>query len=151
MDFRILGPLEALDGGRVVGLGGARQRALLAVFLLHRGETLSTDRLIDDLWGERAPPTAAKSVQVYISRLRTALASAEGDGSSGVIVTREHGYELRVDPDRLDAHRFERLIAATRAAIAKRPAAHPEVMVTSSEKGTGLAELRAEIATLVEA
>ena len=80
MEFRILGPLEALDGGRVVGLGGTRQRALLAVFLLHRGETLSTDRLIDELWGESPPATATKSVQVYISRLRKAL--AEGDSGT---------------------------------------------------------------------
>ena len=58
MDFRILGPLEALEEGGRVALGGSRQRALLAVFLLHANETLSTDRLIDELWGERPPATA---------------------------------------------------------------------------------------------
>jgi DNA-binding SARP family transcriptional activator len=83
----------------------------LAVLLLHANETLSTDRLIDELWGERPPATAAKTVQVYISRLRRALAGAEGNGSAGVVVTREHGYELELDPERLDAHRFERLVA----------------------------------------
>ena len=79
--------------------------------MLHANETLSTDRLIDELWGERPPATAAKTVQVYISRLRKALAGAEGNGSAGVIATREHGYELELDPERLDAHRFERLVA----------------------------------------
>jgi DNA-binding SARP family transcriptional activator len=74
MDFHILGPLEALDEGRAVALGGNKQRALLAVLLLHANKTLSTDRLIDELWGERPPATAAKTVQVHISRLRKALA-----------------------------------------------------------------------------
>ena len=81
------------------------------MLLLHANETLSTDRLIDELWGERPPATAAKTVQVYISRLRKALADAEGSGSAGVVATREHGYELELDPERLDAHRFERLVA----------------------------------------
>jgi eukaryotic-like serine/threonine-protein kinase len=118
MEFRILGPLEALDEGRRVRLGGSRQRALLAVLLLHRGETLTTDRLIDELWGERPPTTAAKTVRVYVSRLRKALAGGEGDGSAGVVATREHGYELRLDPERLDAHRFERLVAEGRGELA---------------------------------
>ena len=107
MNFRILGPLEVLDEGRAVALGGSKQRALLALFLLHVNETLSTDRLIDELWGERPPANAAKTVQMQISRLRKALAGEHGDGSAGVVVTRERGYELRLDPERLDAHRFE--------------------------------------------
>jgi DNA-binding SARP family transcriptional activator len=144
MDFRILGPLEALDGGRVVRLGGARQRALLAVFLLHRGETLSTDRLIDELWGERPPATATKSVQVHVSRLRKALASGGGDT---VIVTREHGYELRLDPERLDAHRFERLVAEGRndlAAGRPKPAASALEGALSLWRGQPLADLAYE-------
>ena len=60
----------------MVTVGGARQRALLAVLLLHANETLSGDRLIDELWGDHPPPTAAKTVQVYISRLRRALGDA---------------------------------------------------------------------------
>jgi eukaryotic-like serine/threonine-protein kinase len=118
MDFRILGPLEALDEGRVVRLGGTKQRALLAVFLLHANETLGTDRLIDELWGERAPATAAKTVQVYISRLRKALAGAQDEGLEGVVATREHGYELGLDPERLDAQRFERLVGEGRSELA---------------------------------
>ena len=63
MDFRILGSLQVLDEGHVVSLGGSKQRALLAVLLLHANETLSTDRLIEELWGEHPPATAAKTVR----------------------------------------------------------------------------------------
>ena len=102
MDFRILGPLEVLDEGHAVTLGGSKQRALLALLLLHANETLTTDRLIEELWGERPPPTAAKNVQMHVSRLRKALATgAAGD----LVVTRERGYVLELDPERLDARR----------------------------------------------
>ena len=82
MDFRILGPLEVLDEGRAITLGGSKQRALLALLLLHANETLSTDRLVDELWGERPPANAAKTVQMQISRLRKALAGGAGNGAS---------------------------------------------------------------------
>ena len=113
IEFRILGSLEVLVGDRVVTLGAAKQRALLAVLLLHANEVLSGDRLIDELWGEDPPATAAKTVQVYVSRLRKAL----GD-SGGVIATRDHGYELGLDPQRLDAGRFEHLVAEGRSELA---------------------------------
>src|SRR5215212_3863850 len=109
MDFRILGPIEVLDEGRTVALGGAKQRALLAVLVLHANETLSTDRLIEELWGEHPPATAAKTVQVHVSRLRKALGAGAGEGSAGV-VTRDHGYELRLALENLDSYRFERLV-----------------------------------------
>ena len=70
LDFRILGPLEVLDEGRAVPLGGARQRALLAVLLLHANETVSIYRLIEDVWGGASVATATKTVQVHVSRLR---------------------------------------------------------------------------------
>jgi eukaryotic-like serine/threonine-protein kinase len=147
MEFRILGPLEALDAGRPVGLGGNRQRTLLAVFLLNRGETLSTDRLIDELWGERPPATATKSIQVYISRLRKTLAGGDEDGPGGVIVTREHGYELRLDSERLDADRFERLVAEGRSDLAAgrpKPAALALERALSLWRGPPLADLAYE-------
>ena len=106
MDFRILGHLEALDEGRVVTPRGAKQRALLALFLVHANETLSTDWLIEELWGERPPTTAAKTVQVHVSHLRKALALGVGNGADGVILTRGRGYELRLDPRQLDSRRF---------------------------------------------
>jgi DNA-binding SARP family transcriptional activator/tetratricopeptide (TPR) repeat protein len=118
MDFRILGPLEILDEGRPVSLGGGKQRALLALLVLHANETLTTDRLIDALWGEGPPATAAKTVQVHVSRLRKALAAGAGGDRAGLVATREHGYELKLDPERLDAHRFERLVAQGRGELA---------------------------------
>ena len=136
MDFRILGPLEALEEGERVALGGSRQRALLAVFLLHANETLSTDRLIDELWGERPPTTAGKTVQVRISRLRKALtAGGDDSGGNGLLVTRDYGYELRLDPDRLDSHRFERLAAEGRGELA---AGRPEAAVSALEGALSL-------------
>jgi SARP family transcriptional regulator, regulator of embCAB operon len=111
MDVRILGPLEVLDEGRVITLGGSKQRALLALLVLHANETLSTDRLIDELWGEHPPANAAKTVQMQISRLRRALAGAAGNQPARMLVTRERGYELRFDRERVDARRFERLVA----------------------------------------
>jgi DNA-binding SARP family transcriptional activator len=147
MDFRILGSLEVLDEGRPITLGGSKQRALLALLLLHPNETLSTDRLIDELWGERPPANAAKTVQMQISRLRKVLAGEAGNGSAGVVVTRERGYELRVDPERLDSHRFERLVAEGRRELEAR---RPERAVSTLEgalslwRGAPLAELAYE-------
>jgi DNA-binding SARP family transcriptional activator len=117
MEFRILGPLEILDEGKRIALPGKKQRALLALLLVHSGETLGTDRLIDELWGERPPTTAAKTVHVHVSRLRKALAAAGGGGADAVVLTREHGYELAVPPERIDAHRFERLVAEGRSGL----------------------------------
>ena len=73
MDFRILGPLEALDGTRAVPLGGRKRRAVLAALLLHANEALSSERLIDELWGEAPPGNALKTLQVHVSRLRKEL------------------------------------------------------------------------------
>jgi predicted ATPase/DNA-binding SARP family transcriptional activator len=112
MDFRILGPLEAVSEGRVVVLDAAKPRALLAILLLHAGEPVSSDRLIEDLWTGRPPATAAKVLQTYVSRLRRAL-------GNDVIVTGPAGYELRVEPGGLDLHHFERLVIKARGAEPK--------------------------------
>jgi WD40 repeat protein/DNA-binding SARP family transcriptional activator len=103
--------------GRTVPLGGPKPRAVLAMLALDPGTTVSTDRLIEGLWGDEPPTTAAKTLQVYVSRLRKAL-TANGDGTE--IVTRARGYELRLAPDDIDACRFERLLAhgAPREALA---------------------------------
>jgi YVTN family beta-propeller protein len=108
--FRILGPFEVVDGDRPLVLGGPKLQALLAVLLLNRGEVVSTDRLIDALWGERASGTAAKTVQVYVSNLRKAL----GDGQ---LVTRGHGYLLQTEPGQVDSDRFQALVAEGRRAL----------------------------------
>ncbi len=120
MDFRILGRLEVLDEGRAVTPAGAKQRALLALLVLHANETLSTDRLIDELWGECPPATAAKTLQVHISRLRKALEASQDYASAGVVVTRDRGYELRADPESVDSCRFERLLIEGRSELAVR-------------------------------
>jgi DNA-binding SARP family transcriptional activator len=104
VDFRILGPLEVIAGGRSLPLGGAKQRALLALLLLHANEVVSTDRLLDDLWGDEPPGSGATALRVRVSQLRKAL--DPGD----VLVTRAPGYMLRVGPDQLDLFRFERLV-----------------------------------------
>src|SRR5215217_493905 len=137
MDFHILGPLEVLDEGRAIPLGGSRQRALLALLLLHANETLSMDRLIDELWGERAPPTAAKLVHVQISRLRKALTAGGGSdrAGSGTVVTREGGYELTLERGQLDAHRFEDLVAAGGRELA---AGHPDRAAAALEGALSL-------------
>ncbi len=109
MDFRILGPVEVVAEGRVVALDAAKPRALLAILLLHPGEPVSSERLIDDLWAGRPPATAGKVLQAYVSQLRKALGNE-------VIVTGAAGYQLVVEPDGLDLHRFERLVSEAREA-----------------------------------
>jgi DNA-binding SARP family transcriptional activator len=109
MEFRLLGPLEVRDGERAIQVGGGKERALLALLLLSVGRVVPTDRLTDDLWGERPPATAAKALQLYVSHLRKAL-------GTDAIVTRAPGYALRIDREQLDAHRFERLFDLGRAA-----------------------------------
>jgi DNA-binding SARP family transcriptional activator len=145
MDFRILGPLEVFDEGRAIALGGSKRRALLALFLLHPNETLTTDRLIDELWGEQASAGAAKTVHVHISRLRKTLATGARNG--GEVVTRERGYELRLDPDHVDAHRFKRLVDEGRSELAAgRPerAASTLAEALALWRGVPLAELAYE-------
>ena len=110
MDFHVLGPLEVSEQGRPVDLGGPTQRALLAVLLLHAGEVVSVDRLIDELWGEEPPATAVKTLQAHVSRLRRALHGAE----NGRLETRGHGYVLHVRPGELDADRFRDLLEDAR-------------------------------------
>jgi DNA-binding SARP family transcriptional activator len=111
LEFGILGPLEVRDGDRMLALGALGERSLLALMLLNANELVPTERLVDELWGERPPKTAVKTIQVYVSRLRRLLGTE-------TIVTRAPGYVVNVDPDRLDLHRFERLAADGRTALA---------------------------------
>ena len=97
--------IEASLDGRPLALGPPQQRAVLAMLALQVNRTVSTDRLIEGLWDERAPPSAHKLVQLYVSHLRKLL-----DGCEAEIVTRGRGYELHLAADRVDAARFERLV-----------------------------------------
>jgi DNA-binding SARP family transcriptional activator len=107
LEFGLLGPLEVGKGGRALALGGQKQRALLALLLIHAGEVLPTDRLVDELWGEDPPRTATASLQNFVAQLRKLL-------PADVLVTRPPGYVLRVEPDQIDAGRFERLAREAR-------------------------------------
>ena len=102
MEFRILGPLEVLDDGRALDLGGAKQRATLAVLALHANRVVAHEQLIEALWDEEPPETARKALQVYVSQLRKVLGRER-------LETKPRGYLLRLDPDELDLTRFELL------------------------------------------
>ena len=107
MEFRILGPLQVLDEGRELPLGGAKQRAVLALLLLDPNRVVSRDRLIDELWHTDPPATAPTALQVYVSQLRKAL-------GRDLILTQPPGYLIRVSDGELDLHRFELLVATAR-------------------------------------
>ena len=111
MDFRLLGPLEVWHEGRALDLRGLKRRAVLALLLVHANEVVSRDRLIDELWEEDPPANASAALQNHISRLRKDL-------GSDVLVTRDAGYLLAVEPDALDVWRFERLVAEAGALAA---------------------------------
>jgi len=121
MDFRILGPLEVREDEGEVRLGRGKQRALLALLLLHRDEAISTDRIIDELWGEQPPATAAKIVQNYVLQLRRAL--EDGGSADADLITQGRGYLLRVERGRLDLDRFEALVEAGERALGSADAA----------------------------
>jgi predicted ATPase/DNA-binding SARP family transcriptional activator len=97
----MLGPLEVVLGGVPVAVGGTKARALLAFLLLHRGEPVGRERLVDALWGERPPQTVATELRVYVAKLRKALRTE-------LLETRQDGYVLLVAPEQVDAERFER-------------------------------------------
>ena len=102
LDFRILGPVEVWRDGDPVPLGSAKQRAALALLILEAGRVVSTDRLVDALWGEQPPRTAATSLQNFVSRLRKSL-------GNDTLVTKPSGYQLAVRPEQVDAERFRSL------------------------------------------
>jgi DNA-binding SARP family transcriptional activator len=103
VEFRVLGPLEVIDDGRVIALGGARQRALLAILLTRANEVVSAERLIDEMWGDHPPKAAANTVQYFVSQLRKLIGPDR-------IVTRPPGYLIRVQRGELDLERFESLV-----------------------------------------
>ena len=107
MEVRLFGELEALDGGVPVPVRGAKQRALLALLALQRGQPVSADRLIDLLWGDGQAANPANALQAQIGQLRRTLGSA-------AILTTEAGYALDVGPEDVDVVRFEHLVAQGR-------------------------------------
>jgi DNA-binding NarL/FixJ family response regulator/DNA-binding SARP family transcriptional activator len=110
VEYRILGPLEVVEGGEPVRLGRLKERLVLAVLLLHANEFVARERLIEELWGESPPPTATKAVNGYISQLRKALVRNGHDP----IATADGGYRLELGADELDASHLRQLLADAR-------------------------------------
>jgi DNA-binding SARP family transcriptional activator len=104
VDFRLLGPLEVVDDERPLALGGVKPRSVLAILLMHANELVTTDQLIDQIWGGTPPASAGKNVQVLVSRLRKVLEPER-------LTTHPGGYVLHVEPHEFDLARFERLAA----------------------------------------
>jgi YVTN family beta-propeller protein len=153
IEFRVLGSFEVVDHDGPLALGGPKQRAVLAVLLLHRGEPVSTDRLIDEIWGEQPPASANKIVQGYVSNLR----KVPGDG---LLVTQGRGYLLVTGPGRSDVDRFDALVARGRRALERGDALTAAALLREALRvwrGPPLADFayepfaQAEIARLEEA
>ncbi|MGB5354522.1 MAG: AfsR/SARP family transcriptional regulator, partial [Woeseia sp.] len=123
MEFRVLGPLEARRDGDAIDLGAYRRRSLLALFLTAPNTVLSTDRIIDALWGD-SEGDRQKALWVHISGLRSAREPDRKKRTDGtMLLTRSPGYVLRVPPESIDAERFERQVDAGRATLEADPAA----------------------------
>jgi predicted ATPase/DNA-binding SARP family transcriptional activator len=137
MEFRMLGPLEVREEGRPLPLGGGKRRILLGVLLLHPNEAVSSERLVDELWGARPPEAARKLVQGYVSGLRKVLGADR-------LATRQPGYLVRLEAGELDLNEFERLSAAARAEREPWRAAERWREALELWRGPALADLRFE-------
>jgi DNA-binding SARP family transcriptional activator len=153
VDIRLLGSLEVVDdSGAEVALPGAKLRGLVALLAMRPGQVVSTDRLVEDLWGEDPPSGVANSLQVLVSKLRRAL-------PAGAVATKAPGYLLDVDTETVDAGRFARLVSKGRDALLAGEAENASVLLGEALalwRGEALAEFaydgfaQAEIARLSE-
>jgi predicted ATPase/DNA-binding SARP family transcriptional activator len=137
VQYRILGALEVEHDGPPATVKGRKPRALLALLLLHRNEPVAAERLIDDLWGERAPATAANTLQVYVSQVRKLV--------SDRLTTEGGSYRLRVEPAELDADRFEQLAKDGATALGRRSYGEAAEILANALglwRGPALADLR---------
>jgi predicted ATPase/DNA-binding SARP family transcriptional activator len=144
MEFRILGPLEVAEGDRQLRLGGTRECVLLAILLIHAGEVVSADRLIDELWGARdLPANPANALQVVVSRVRKVL---DDSADAGRLVTRRPGYMLSLRPGELDSGRFRRLVEEARLVRPADPSGRLSLLEEALGlwRGPALAEFAAE-------
>ncbi|MEO3748462.1 BTAD domain-containing putative transcriptional regulator [Plantactinospora sp. B5E13] len=148
MLLRVLGPFELeLDTGEPVDLGGPRQRAVLALLLSARGEVVSVDRMIHDLWRGEAPPRAIASLQAYVSNLRRLLEpDRERRAPARLLVTTPPGYALRVPAEAVDAWRFEKLLTESRAVSGTDPVRADRLLTAGLDlwRGTPYAEFAGE-------
>ena len=116
MRFRMLGPLQVRDGAGWSSIAAPQQRVVLAVLLSEAGQAVPTERLVDELWGDRVPRAAVSTVQNLVMRLRQVL----GRGPDGPLLTRGRAYELVVDDGDIDARLFQGLTVAARHALSER-------------------------------
>ncbi|MFB4295071.1 BTAD domain-containing putative transcriptional regulator [Actinomadura sp. NTSP31] len=137
LELRVLGPFEAVAGGRLVGLGGPRIRGVLARLAVVPGRTVSVAALVAELWGPRPPEDAYRTVRTYVSRLRAALRPA---GPHELLVTRAPGYQLRTEQVAIDAVRFERAVAEGCRAPGPRVAAERLTQALELWRGEPFAE-----------
>ena len=114
MEFRLLGPLEVRHSGEILPVRAPRQRSLLAALLLHANQVVTVDRLIDRVWGQDPPPSAAANLRTHVAALRRNLSGAKG---SARVVARSGGYLIVVRPGELDLSAFEELASQGRAAV----------------------------------
>ncbi|MQA94921.1 MAG: hypothetical protein GEV11_09825 [Streptosporangiales bacterium] len=126
--FRVLGPVTVERAGRPFGVGGPQRRTVLALLLQNAGDVVSTDCLVDALWGDDPPASFRVQLQGVVSELRRAL-GADAGRSAAPIETSPPGYRLRVEPDQVDLELFRREVAEGRArAAAGEPAAAAEAL-----------------------
>jgi len=149
MEFRVLGPLEVRLGGECVQLGGAKQRAVLAVLLLRAGEVVPVERLVDEVWGDDPPPSAAHTLESYVSRLRQLF-----NGHGTALVRRGAGYAIEVGEATLDARGFVEL--QEQAALAAAMDEHADVLALTAAalamwRGPALADVALASAGRAEA
>src|SRR5882757_1856451 len=152
IEVRLLGPVEVVLDGQVLPLGSTKQKALLAMLGLRVNEAVSLDALVEELWGESAPPSASATAQSLVSRLRRALRTGPAGGAS--LPARGSGYALQIDPQRVDASRFTALAAAGREALARgdgSAAADALRAALDCWRGSALAGLAVEGRLLLEA
>jgi len=124
MEYRVLGPFDVRRGGERLALGSFKQRSLLALLLIHANEVVSSDRLIDELWGGDVAAGHQNALWVHVSKLRSALEPERGQRREGtLLLTRAPGYVLQVAPDELDARRFGELVEEGRGLLEVDPAA----------------------------
>ena len=136
MEFRILGPLEVVADGRLLALGGVKQRAVLAMLVVHAGQVVSSDRLIEGLWPDRPPSSAGVTLRSYVSRLRSALEPERPrEAPFQVLVTRAPGYVLQIEAEQVDAVQFEQLVREGSAAL---EAGDPSLAAARLDAGLGL-------------
>jgi DNA-binding SARP family transcriptional activator len=139
VEFRILGPLDAVEDGRSIDLGPPQQRALVALLLVHANRVVTTDRIMVELWGDDAAGKE-NALWVYVSRLRSTFEPARVDrGQSSILLTRDHGYVLSVDPGAVDAVRFERAAAEGKSLIKDDPGTASQVLARGLELWRGSA------------